>query len=86
MGVNIKDIPRQVGTPVYNMKDGQIAEIVQWSYGEAIGKIVQRYGKILIVLGGEKGKAFTTVLDEIRENCRVRILPGGTTLEITNNE
>lgn len=71
------------------MKDGEIGVITQW-YGTARydGQIVQMYRgsklcnkDILIVIGGTAGDCWT-LFDGVGADCRVRILPPGTLLEI----
>ena len=65
------------------MKDGQIGVIVEWAGSCYLGEVVQRYGDELIVLNKPEGQAWGTL--NVANNCKVRILPNGTTLEITDN-
>jgi len=63
---------------VFDMEDGEIGEITMWDYTpENAGMVVQRYADLLICLGGESGKSYTTIFDYRQENCRVRILKSG---------
>lgn len=66
----------------YDLEDGQIAIITEWDGDYYLGRIVQRYKDILIVLGKDSGKSFTTALIKPNENLRVRVLESGTLLEI----
>jgi len=68
--------------PVYDLKDGQIAVIIDWDYQGYVGRIVQRYEDILVTLGRSNGSAFTTALTNRNEKLRVRVLEPGTLLEI----
>ena len=66
---------------VSEMKDGDIAEIVEWTVGRYTGRIVQRYGDVLITLGMDENESFEDVLkgkDLSNNSCLVRILPKGT--------
>jgi len=66
---------------VLDMKDGQVAEIVEWPAKQNIGRIIQRYKDVWITLGKPSRQAF--ILGEgVDENWLVRILPPGTLLEI----
>ena len=67
------------------MKDGQLAMITSWTYNQAIGNIVHRYGNILVRIGKPSGSAWTSIDQITRDKnplCRVRILPVGTTLRL----
>ena len=49
-----KVINKTITTHLTNMKDGDVAEIVNWFCDEEMepGTIVQRYGDALIIIGG----------------------------------
>jgi hypothetical protein len=70
---------------VSQMKDGEIAVIVSWSYPEPVGQIVQRYDECLVALGGTWGKGWSMAFEDDgikNTKCRVKILPPGTLLEV----
>lgn len=65
------------------MKDGQIGIIRKWSYCDAEGRIVQKYGNsMLIALGQYSGQSFTTAGEVDDSVCKIQILPPGSKLEI----
>ena len=93
MGVRVKNPEVKPGICVHDMKDGQIAKIILWrgtAHTKDVGRIVQRVNKIgpeqtdiLITLGYGEGKCYDALFDgPRREDCRVEVLPQGTTLEI----
>ncbi len=70
---------------ISELKDGQLAEIVEWSYlsESYVGAIVQKVDSTLVHVGNEE-----SWIDKFPELCsslknKVRILKPGTTLEIT---
>lgn len=68
------------------MRDGQIAVITRWDFDKYIGRIVQRFGNDLIVIGLDKGNAWSGLMCvPIPAPCRVRILADGETLTIKDN-
>ncbi len=70
---------------VSELKDGQIAEIVLWANVIHIGKIVQRYGDSLVVIGSTRGDSWPSCFGgEWHENnsYRLRPLKVGESLEI----
>jgi hypothetical protein len=70
---------------VNEMKDGDVAVIVSWSRQECIGRIVQRYRNYLLVLGANSGMSWGEIFSfpkPVNSECRVRILPKGTLLEV----
>lgn len=75
---------KDLDIPADDMKDGQIAVITEWKCSpEYIGRIVQRYGFILITLGKDAGQAFPSFFKDCRDEAyRVRILGPGTVIEI----
>lgn len=82
--VKIAQEPKDNTISVLDMKDGDIAIIVDWSSRDHLGKIVQRYKDNLITVGkhsGEGWSSFFLTTDESPKR-RVRILPKGTLLEI----
>jgi hypothetical protein len=73
--------------PIKDLKDGEIAVVTQWSVPHYIGLIVQRYDVHLITLGSASSKGWTEFF--IKDfstgqfyNCKVRVLPKGTQIEI----
>lgn len=69
--------------PVYDMEDGQIGIITKIKdMSEYNGKIVQRCGKYLIVIGAPWGDVWDSILKNRQEECRVKILEPGTLIEI----
>ena len=69
--------------PVQNMLDGQLAIVRTWSNPTPIGKVVQRHGDTLIVVGGTQGNRYSF----IRWGCpgddkMVEILQPGAILEV----
>ena len=60
--------------PVQSMRDGQLAEIVESSSPEYIGKVVMRYDNILISVGEPVGQSWTTILKSPTATMKVRIL------------
>lgn len=73
-----------ITTHLTNMKDGDVAEIVNWFCDEEPGTIVQRYGDALIIIGGRSGlcypKLFTVEDTRRLLTCKVTILPPGSTI------
>ena len=68
---------------VSEMKDGDIAIITMWTTGFYIGRIVQRYGDYLLVIGAEAGLGwgkYFKISISYRDVCQVRILKKGETL------
>ena len=63
-----------------DMDDGDIAIIRKWSLTDSIGKIVQRFGENLVVLGKNSGNSFEGLSKSAE--CLVEVLPKGTLLEI----
>lgn len=67
------------------MKDGDVAVITNWSFGEHVGEVVQRYDNKVIIIGSDKDNSFDAIFcntPEQNKNCRVRILPKGTHIEL----
>lgn len=71
---------------VSDMKDGQIGIITKWGGQESpIGRVVQRFYDSIITLGRDGNQSWQDICEEKGddfEDCRVRILPKGTKLEI----
>lgn len=63
------------------MKDGDIAVILQWGGFNYCGRIVQRYGDNLVALGLPKGQGWTNV-NTLTKDCQVSILEPGSQLEV----
>ena len=82
MSVIVGDIPR-LGMPVFDMKDGEIAQVVECRHFPSnVGNIVMRNADRLIVLGKDFSFTSCDVFSRGDEGYRVRILPIGTKLEI----
>lgn len=62
--------------PLTSMKDGDVAEIVEWHHPECIGSIIQRYEDIIIFIGKPSGNSYPTLFKsgEFLKKCKVRIL------------
>lgn len=86
MGVKlVKQAER--GCSLDDMLDGQIGIITRFlGQPEQLGKIVQRVGPRLIVLGSGYGKHWSSIFDSHHgSRIMVDILPPGTTIEITED-
>jgi hypothetical protein len=84
MSVRLRKETQRSGICIHDMKDGDIGEVVGWPVGCYIGRIVQRYGKCLLVIGSQSGDGWGPIFDAPRnEDRRVRILEPGEILEIT---
>lgn len=72
---------------VFEMKDGQIAVITKWPCDSLyIGKIVQRYGNSLMVIGMDCGNGWPVFYDGLPDPAyRVRLLQPGETITIVKN-
>lgn len=74
-------------TCLANMKDGDVAEILNW-HSEDLkpGDVIQRYRDAIILIGEPMGKSYTTLLTApISTVCfsnKVKILPKGTLIEL----
>ena len=65
------------------MKDGDIGVIRHWSYHEALGIVVQKFGdNILVLLGAPSGKHMPNGGNITSRDYLIEILPPGTQLEI----
>lgn len=82
--MKIVEEPKLGDIPVTDMTDGQIAVVTQWTDDAYIGEIVQRFGLYLLQIGGgiNEGWGEFFLISRNRPDCRVRILPKGTKLEI----
>jgi hypothetical protein len=65
--------------PVQKMKDGQIGEIADTGYR---GRIVQRYGDLLISVGLCSGSAWTQILTS-NSSMHIRLLNAGESFFVT---
>jgi len=65
------------------LKDGQIAIVVDEEYPQYKGSIVQRYEKYAIVLGSEGGRGWSNIGNV---TLKVRILQNGEKLTVANNQ
>jgi hypothetical protein len=67
------------------MKDGQIGVIHEHA-ASYVGRIVQRYKNILIVIGEDSGYSFTSLLgSSAAGSVKIRLLEAGDTIEIVKN-
>lgn len=64
---------------VKDMKDGDIAVITNWSCGDYIGLVVQRYKDFLITVGSRSGNGWNEYFKHGSgsKNCCVRLLEPG---------
>ena len=65
------------------LSDGQLAVIVSGINGCYVGRIVQQHAGIVIQIGQLSGHTFRNGLSK---TTRLRVLPNGTMLEVTDNE
>lgn len=76
---------------LFNMKDGDIAEVVKW-YDSLVpvGTVIQRYGEAVVLIGEAKGKCYPLIFDlecdyleyKYLRYIEVRILPKGTVITL----
>ncbi len=88
MSVRLVD-DRSDGTiHIDKMQDGQLAEVTHWgTEGGPIGAIIQRRHSGLIVVGAKGDQCYPSFFDTTSSTgFRVRVLPNGTRLEVTDNE
>lgn len=80
--VRLNDEQNQRVIPMSDLKDGQVAVIIDERHGYT-GRIVQRYGDDAITIGMPQGNGWTNI-----ENVSllVRVLGEGETLTVTNNK
>jgi len=80
---NKPSIPQ--GVSIDDMKDGQLAEVINSINTDVIGEVVQRYGSnVLIVIGKDSGKGYTSIF-RCGSGMRVRILDINEKITITSN-
>jgi hypothetical protein len=81
-----KEVPPP-GINVYDMKCGQLGEVVAWQgNGTPIGLVVQRVDNQLIVLGQHWGSSYGPISNfRDRNDLRVRLLQPGETITVTQN-
>jgi hypothetical protein len=77
--VRLKQDPELNAIEMNQLKDGQIAIIVENGYQDYKGRIVQRFGNVAISLGMEYGRHWT---DIDCNTLKVRVLTAGETLII----
>lgn len=80
-----KVINKTITTRLTDMKDGDVAEIVNWFCDDEMepGTVVQRYKDALIIIGERSGSCYPnifTVEDMHLVKCKVTILPPGSTI------
>jgi len=82
MGVELKKNTGRI-ISVHEMKDGQIGEIVQDGvYG---GRIVQRFGDVLVTVGRYAGNSWEHVFSSKITITKIRLLEKGEKICITRN-
>jgi len=73
--------------PIPFMKNGQVGIITKWANVPGyIGRIVQRYGNILISVGMHSNQSWDTVLRECSDYHKVRLLRNDEPLYVDNDE
>jgi hypothetical protein len=81
--VKLKDTNKVIKAS--EMRDGQIGVIHEHA-ASYVGRIVQRYNNILIVIGEDSGHAFPSLLgSSAAEGVKIRLLEAGDTIEIVKN-
>lgn len=95
MTYTLKPIPDTgSGQPidVVDMKDGDIAVIVKWSQTKSyLGRVVQRYGELLVSIGLSSGQCFPTVFSTLSQltihgEYLVRLVGPGSYLRLDKGE
>lgn len=83
MPVRIEREPEEIGIPICDMLEGQLAEILRFPHFPVdVGKIAQRCDDDLIFIGVEWAESHAGLFVEDRTDIRVRILPPGTRLVV----
>lgn len=70
---------------VNDMEDGDIGVITQWSCGDYVNQVVQRYKNYLLVVGAHSEWGWDTSFNysnNRNEQCRVRLLEKGEELVV----
>lgn len=73
--------PKQ--TVANELKDGQLAIIIDTKFDDYYGKIVQRYGDSMVAIGLKEGSGWS---DITYNTLKVRVLEEGEILVVTNNK
>lgn len=73
--------PKQ--TVANELKDGQLAIIIDTKFEDYYGRIVQRYGNSMVSIGLKKGNSWS---DITYNTLKVRVLDEGELLVVTNNK
>lgn len=68
------------------LKDGQIAVVTAWTFPEHVGNVVIRRDDVLFSINRRASWERICLGLNPRCDCRVRVLPNGTKLEIVDNE
>lgn len=78
MSVKLSKSTRNI-IPVLTMQDGELAQIVDWSFPLYIGRVVQRCGEHLITIGEGHGSSWPSlfVRGYLDPNHKVQILKAG---------
>ncbi len=86
MGVRILDDVQDGTIPVSELGDGQLGKVTHWTsdIAENRGTVVQHFGDTLVPIGRPRLEAWHPIPQS--DDCRVRVLPNGTRLEVTDNE
>ena len=75
-------VKTQRGVPVSELRDGHLAEVIEWpDQPNRIGQVLQQgRGTYIVVLGEPSDSDFIKEADT--ESCRVRVLQSGDTIRI----
>ena len=65
------------------LKDGQLAIIIDTGYEHYYGRIVQRYGNSMVAIGLKEGNSWG---DITCNTLKVRVLDEGEIIVVTNNQ
>ena len=65
------------------LKDGQLAIIIDTGFEHYYGRIVQRYGNSMVSIGLREGKSWS---DITCNTLKVRVLDEGEIIVVTNNK
>lgn len=69
------------------IENGQLAEIIKWASDRMVGKIIQRLGDSIIVIGEDDRAQYTTLLEVCHnyDNYIIRILKPSEKIVIESN-
>ena len=86
MPVELREAKPRVGIPVRNLRDGQIARIVEWDTSPQlyVGRTVQRFRDALITVGESSDRSWNNIAQP--DGCRVIVVPDGSELVVRDNQ